>query len=388
VKLPSQGPGLPGNVISIILCPLAPRAARGSRGTFRPTHLFFNDQWYTILKSEIQDLKFAISRVDTVIPIRDAIRSKNFPAVNVTLIGLNILAFLWQLSQGPHLKEAFFLYGVVPIRYSDPEISAQFTTFQQWLPFLTSMFLHGGFLHILGNMWFLYIFGDNVEDRLGHIRYLVFYLLCGVAAGLIHLLTNWNSKIPTIGASGAISGVMGAYLLLYPRSRIMTLIPIFFFFQFVELPAFIFLGYWLLIQLFSAGLTPRGVGGVAWWAHIGGFVAGLIFVKIFDWIPRTGVSSSLRRYTERRTTPRLQSISPFELPDDLNVHGIINLTPREARYGARKLVSIPQGLRKRTIMVTIPPGVDEGTRLRLKGLGRRDSEGNRGDLFLEVQIAD
>lgn len=323
-----------------------------------------------------------------MIPIRDAIRSKNFPAVNVTLIGLNILAFLWQLSQGPHLKEAFFLYGVVPIRYSDPEISAQFTTFQQWLPFLTSMFLHGGFLHILGNMWFLYIFGDNVEDRLGHIRYLVFYLLCGVAAGLIHLLTNWNSKIPTIGASGAISGVMGAYLLLYPRSRIMTLIPIFFFFQFVELPAFIFLGYWLLIQLFSAGLTPRGVGGVAWWAHIGGFVAGLIFVKIFDWIPRTGVSSSLRRYTERRTTPRLQSISPFELPDDLNVHGIINLTPREARYGARKLVSIPQGLRKRTIMVTIPPGVDEGTRLRLKGLGQRDSEGNRGDLFLEVQIAD
>jgi len=323
-----------------------------------------------------------------MIPIRDAIRSKTFPIVNVILIGLNILAFLWQLSQGPNLKEAFFLYGVVPIRYSDPEISAQFTTFQQWLPFLTSMFLHGGFLHILGNMWFLYIFGDNVEDRLGHIRYLVFYLLCGVAAGLIHLLTNWNSKIPTIGASGAISGVMGAYLLLYPRSRIMTLIPIFFFFQFVELPAFIFLGYWLLIQLFSAGLTPRGVGGVAWWAHIGGFVAGLIFVKIFDWIPRTGVSSSLRRYTERRTTPRLQSISPFELPDDLNVHGIINLTPREARYGARKLVSIPQGLRKRTIMVTIPPGVDEGTRLRLKGLGQRDSEGNRGDLFLEVQIAD
>jgi membrane associated rhomboid family serine protease len=323
-----------------------------------------------------------------MIPIRDAIRSKTFPVINIILIGLNVLAFLWQLFQGPHLKEAFFLYGIVPMRYSDPEISGQFTAFQQWLPFLTSMFLHGGFLHILGNMWFLYIFGDNIEDRLGHIRYLLFYLLCGVAAGLIHLLTNWDSKIPTIGASGAISGVMGAYLLLYPRSRIMTLIPIFFFFQFVEIPAFIFLGYWLLIQLFSAGLTPRGVGGVAWWAHIGGFVAGLILVKIFDSIPRIGLGPDFRRYTERHTTPRLQSISPFELPDDLDVHGTVNLTPREARSGARKLVSIPQGLRKRTVMVTIPPGVEQGTRLRLKGLGQKDSEGNRGDLFLEVRITE
>ena len=323
-----------------------------------------------------------------MIPIRDAIRSKNFPVVNSILIGLNILAFLWQLSQGPHLKEAFFLYGVVPIRYSDPEISAQFTTFQQWLPFLTSMFLHGGFLHILGNMWFLYIFGDNVEDRLGPLRYFVFYILCGVAAGLIHLLTNWSSKIPTIGASGAISGVMGAYLLLYPRSRILTLIPIFFFFQFVELPAFVFLGYWLIIQLFSAGLTPRGVGGVAWWAHIGGFAVGLIFIKIFDRIPRTGASSSLRRYTERHTTPRLQPIAPYKIAEALDLYGVIKITPKEARHGARKMISIPQGLRKRTLMVTIPPGVEDGTRLRLKGLGQKDRDGNQGDLFLEVQIAD
>jgi membrane associated rhomboid family serine protease len=323
-----------------------------------------------------------------MIPIRDAIRSKNFPLVNIILIGINIVAFLWQLFQAPHLKDVFFLYGVVPIRYSDPEISAQFTTFQQGLPFLTSMFLHGGFLHLLGNMWFLYIFGDNIEDRLGSLRYLVFYIVCGVAAGLIHLLTNWNSKIPTIGASGAISGVMGAYLLLHPRARILTLIPIFFFFQFVELPAFVFLGYWLLIQLFSAGLTPKNVGGVAWWAHIGGFIAGLIFVKIFDWIPRMGVSGNLRRYTERHTTPRLQSVSPSRLLDNLDLSGVISLTPREAHYGARKLVSISQGLRKRTIMVTVPPGVEEGTRLRLKGLGQKDKEGNRGDLFLEVQMID
>ena len=323
-----------------------------------------------------------------MIPIRDAIRSKHFPAVNVLIIGLNIIVFLWELIQGPHLEEALFLFGLVPIRYSDPELYTHFTTFQQFLPFLTSMFLHGGFLHILGNMWFLYIFGDNIEDRLGHIRYLIFYIFCGVAAGLVHLLTNWNSKIPTIGASGAISGVMGAYLLLYPRARIMTLIPIFFFFQFVEIPAFIFLGYWLFLQLFSAGLTPSNVGGIAFWAHIGGFISGLIFIKIFDAIPRTGLSNGLHRFTQRQTTPRLQSISPYELPDELDLHGVIKITPREAYYGARKLISIPQGLKKRTLMVTIPPGVEEGTRLRLKGLGKKDTNGNRGDLFLEVQITD
>ncbi len=160
-----------------------------------------------------------------MIPIRDAIRSKNFPAVNVLIIGLNIIAFLLELLQGPNLKEVFYLYGMVPLRYSNPELAAHFTSFQQYLPFLTSMFLHGGFLHIIMNMWFLYIFGDNIEDRLGHLRYLVFYLFCGVASGLVHLFTNWNPNTPTIGASGAISGVMGAYLLLYPRSKILTLIP-------------------------------------------------------------------------------------------------------------------------------------------------------------------
>jgi membrane associated rhomboid family serine protease len=323
-----------------------------------------------------------------MIPIRDAIRSKNFPVVNFIIIGLNIVAFLWELVQGSDLKEVFYLYGMVPLRYHDPGLSAHFTGFQQYLPFLTSMFLHGGFFHIIMNMWFLYIFGDNIEDRLGHIRYLVFYLFCGVAAGLVHLFTNWNSNIPTIGASGAISGVMGAYLLLYPRSKILTLIPIFFFFQFVEIPAFIFLGFWLFLQLFSASLTPRNVGGVAFWAHIGGFVAGLLFIKIFDVIPRTGLSGMLRQHTERQTTPRIQTISPRYPPEELDIHGVITLTPREASYGARKLISIPQGLKKRSLFVTIPPGVQEGTRLRLKGLGQVDRDGNRGDLFLEVQIPD
>jgi membrane associated rhomboid family serine protease len=323
-----------------------------------------------------------------MIPIRDAIRSRTFPVVNILIIVANGLAFLWQLSLGPQLKEAFLLYGIVPTRYSDPGLSAQFTTFEQVFPFIASMFLHGGFMHILGNMWFLYIFGDNIEDRLGHIRYFIFYLLCGIAAGVIHLYTNWDSRIPTIGASGAISGIMGAYLLLYPRSRILTLIPIFFFFQFVEIPAFIFLGYWLLIQLFSASLTPKNVGGIAFWAHIGGFVVGLVFVKMFDLIPRMGMAQEFRHYTERKTTPRLQTISLQSLPEELDLYGEVRITPKEAIQGARKLVAIPYGLKKRNILVTIPPDIREGTRLRLKGLGRVDSDGHRGDLFLEVRILD
>jgi membrane associated rhomboid family serine protease len=323
-----------------------------------------------------------------MIPIRDAIRSKNFPAVNFLIIGLNIVAFLWELLQVPDLKEVFYLYGMVPLRYSNPDLAVHFTSFQQYLPFLTSMFLHGGFLHIIMNMWFLYIFGDNIEDRLGHIRYLIFYLFCGVAAGLIHLLTNWNSNIPTIGASGAISGVMGAYLFLYPRSKILTLIPIFFFFQFVEIPAFIFLVFWLFVQVFSASLTATNVGGVAFWAHIGGFVAGLIFIKLFDAIPRTGLSGMLSQHTERKTTPRIQTVSLHSLSEELDIYGALTLTRREASHGTRKLISIPQGLKKRSLWVTIPPGVQEGTRLRLKGLGQRDAEGNRGDLFLEVRILD
>lgn len=308
--------------------------------------------------------------------------------VNILIIVANALVFLWQLSRGPALREALFLYGIVPIRYSDPGLSAHFSAFEQVFPFVASMFLHGGFFHILGNMWFLYIFGDNVEDRLGHVRYLIFYLLCGVAAGVIHLYTNWDSRIPTIGASGAISGIMGAYLLLYPRSRILTLIPIFFFLHFVEIPAFIFLGYWLLIQIFSASLTPSNVGGIAWWAHIGGFVVGLVFIKLFDLVPRMGMGQELRHYTDRKSTPRLQTILPQSLPEDLDLSGRIMITPKEALHGTRKLIAIPRGLQKRNMVVTIPPGVREGTRLRLKGLGRLDRDGNRGDLYLEVRILD
>jgi len=322
-----------------------------------------------------------------MIPIRDAVRSEHIPVVNFMVIGLNILAFFWQMAQGSHIREIFFYYGIVPIRYSNPAIASHFTTAEQALPFLTSMFLHGGILHILGNMWFLYIFGDNIEDRLGHFRYLLFYLLSGIAAGLIHLMTNLSSKIPTIGASGAIAGVMGAYLLLHPRAKILTLIPIFIFFQFFEVPAFLFLGYWLLIQILSAGFSSSDAGGIAWWAHIGGFVAGILFFKILDFIPRTGLSRGIRHYTERRSTPRFQPILQRSITEDnLDLHGVISLNAREARFGARKMISVPQGFRKRSIFVSVPPGVEEGQKLRLKSLGKRDINGNRGDLFLEVKI--
>ncbi len=142
-------------------------------------------------------------------------------------------------------------------------------------------------------MWFLYIFGDNVEDRLGHLRYLVFYLLCGLAAGASHLVLNWHSNVPTIGASGAIAGVMGAYLILYPRARILTLLPIFFFFTFIEVPAFFFLGIWFLFQFLIAAATAGQPGGIAWGAHIGGFVFGIVFLKIFELVPKTGASEEM-----------------------------------------------------------------------------------------------
>jgi len=321
-----------------------------------------------------------------MIPIRDINRSEHFPVVSVTIIGLNVLAFIWQLSQGPQIEQALYLYGIVPVRYSDPTASVDFTTFQQVFPFVTSMFLHGGFLHLIGNMWFLYIFGDNIEDRMGSFRYLAFYLLCGLAAGLIHLFTNWDSKIPTIGASGAIAGVMGGYLLLYPRAKILTLIPIFIFFQFVEIPAYIFLGIWFVIQLFSAGATSSDVGGVAFWAHVGGFACGLALVKLFDRIPSTGLSDGLRRRTERHTTPRLQTVAPQYSSEELDSEATIAITPREAQFGTRKMVSIPHGIRRRTVVVTIPPGIEEGTRLRLKGLGKADPDGTRGDLYLRVRV--
>jgi membrane associated rhomboid family serine protease len=321
-----------------------------------------------------------------MIPIRDTIRSETYPVVNSLIIAINVLVFFIELSQGPRLDGFIKTYGLVPARYSVPQISAYFSTGQQAIAFLTFMFLHGGFLHLLGNMWFLYIFGDNVEDRLGHLRYLIFYLVCGLASGLSHLALNWHSQTPTIGASGAIAGVMGAYLILYPKAKVLTLVPIFFFFQFLEIPAFLFLGVWFLFQFLSAAGTSAQMGGIAWWAHIGGFMFGIIFLKLFELLPETGAGKKFQGLTRKRSTPRLQVIRPADVGDDPNLYGVVSVSEREALFGVHKLVNIAQGFKKKTFLLTIPPGVTAGSKLRLKGMGREMPEGGRGDVYLKVQI--
>ncbi len=319
-----------------------------------------------------------------MIPLRDTVQSRKYPIVRNGLIVVNVLVYLWELSQGSYLQRAFNLYGVVPIRYSNPQIAMHFSLFEQVLPFLTSMFLHGGFFHLLGNMWFLYIFGDNVEDRVGPFRFLLFYLLSGIAAALIHLVTNWNSQLPTIGASGAIAGVMGAYFLLYPRARILTMVPIFFLPLFFEIPAFFFLGYWALIQFLYGTVSQGLAGGVAWWAHVGGFVFGLAAIKLFERLPKTGAADKVSRYTQRRSTPRLQQVRPREATEALDTHGTLVVTPREANLGARKLISVPY--MKKTVVLTIPAGIRDGARLRLRGMGRKSRTREAGDLYLTVRI--
>lgn len=212
-----------------------------------------------------------------MIPLRDNIPSRGVPFVNYGIIGANVLGFIFELMMGRHLQPFMHVFGVVPDRIVT--IATEYPSMIQWAvyPFFTSLFLHGGWLHLLGNMLFLYIFGDNVEGALGHIRYLVFYLACGLAASLTHFALNLSSPVPTVGASGAIAGVLGAYFLLFPRARIVTLVPIFYFLQIMEIPAFVFLGFWFLLQFLSGSaalFTSQTTGGIAWWAHIGGFVAG------------------------------------------------------------------------------------------------------------------
>jgi membrane associated rhomboid family serine protease len=319
-------------------------------------------------------------------PIRDTIPSKNYPVVNNTIIGINVILFLFEMSQGANLDRFIYIYGLVPARYSMPQISSYFTTGQQLLSWLSFMFLHGGFWHLLGNMWFLYIFGDNVEDRLGPFRYLVFYLLCGITSGLSHLLFNLHSNIPTIGASGAIAGVMGAYLILHPHSKILTLIPIIIIPWFIEIPAFFFLGFWFVLQFLSAAGSHGNISGIAWWAHIGGFVFGIVLLKVFLVLPETGASSKMRRVTAKRKTHRLQVVRPGGLGKDPHLYGTIDITSFEALVGTQKLINIPKGFQKRIVKVIVPPGVKEGSKLRLKGLGKTGSDGQRGDLFLKVII--
>jgi hypothetical protein len=321
-----------------------------------------------------------------MIPIRDQIPSRSYPVVTQGIIGLNVLVFLFQMMQGENIERFIYTYGLVPARYSVPEIASHFTFGEQAFALLSFMFLHGGFFHLLGNMWSLYIFGDNVEDRMGPTRFLLFYLLCGWASGFAHLWSNWASTVPTIGASGAIAGVMGAYLILFPKARIITLIPIFFIPYFIEIPAVVFLGIWFLFQFFYASLPgPEGGGGIAWWAHIGGFVFGMIAVKLFSRLPESHIDEKLSETFARHSTPRLQRITPAADSDDLDLRGTVVITPKEARNGTRKMISVPGDAARRTFMVTIPPGTENGTRIRLAGLGRKDG-GRSGDIYLKISV--
>lgn len=221
-----------------------------------------------------------------MIPLKDINRSESTPFVTVALILLNGLVFIYELSLGRKmLTQLFFDFGVVPSFFLNPDYWRASGLAAGLLPLASSMFLHGGWLHFLGNMLYLWVFGDNIEDRVGHIRFLFFYLICGLAAAFLHIFTNPSSSLPTVGASGAIAGVLGAYLILFPGARILTLVPIFFFFQLIELPALIFLGFWFVMQFFSGAISLTAgetqMGGTAWWAHIGGFVAGMLMIWRF-----------------------------------------------------------------------------------------------------------
>lgn len=207
-----------------------------------------------------------------MIPLRALLLRRSTPVVTILLIVINLVAFLFEISLPPLLREEFVShYALVPDRFIASSL-------------LTSMFLHGGWFHLIGNMWFLWVFGSHIEDAIGGGRYLIFYLISGAASAVVQLYVNLGSPIPTLGASGAIAGVMGAFLLLYPRARVVTLVFIFIFITTVELPAAFMLLYWFALQLLSGISSLASVSqaqGIAWFAHIGGFVAGLLFIRFF-----------------------------------------------------------------------------------------------------------
>ena len=212
-----------------------------------------------------------------MIPIRDENPSSTIPLVTIGLIAINMAVFFYEVSLGSRVEHLISAMGVTPYNIVHVGLPAYPTLF-------TSMFLHGGWEHVLGNMLYLWIFGDNIEDFLGKIRFILFYLVCGLIASAAHILTQAGSQIPTIGASGAISGILGGYILLYPRARVLTVIPLGYFIRLVRLPAIGVLGFWIVIQLFSGFASLPGAGqrgGVAWFAHIGGFAAGLALVRVF-----------------------------------------------------------------------------------------------------------
>ena len=321
-----------------------------------------------------------------MIPLRDTIRSRTYPLVTYLLIGLNTLIFFFQLSLGPAQGRLITTYSLIPARFTHPALIDYFGWGANLISLFTFMFLHGGFWHLLGNMWSLYIFGDNIEDRLGPVRFVLFYLLAGALSGLAHMVLNPASQIPTVGASGAIAGVMGAYFVLYPRAKILTLIPIIIFPWLVEIPAFIFLGIWFVMQFLGAAGAQGATGGIAWWAHLGGFVAGIALLKGFDRIPAAGWSDRLGTAAAKKHTHHLQMVHARAIPATLDLEGHLRISAFEALTGTRKRVALATGLRRRTFLVTVPAGIQAGKSLRLKGLGQVTPEGLQGDLYLKIEL--
>jgi membrane associated rhomboid family serine protease len=255
-------------------------------------------------------------------PIRDNIPSRTTPVVNYAIILISTLIFLAQAMESPDKASLVERYGLIPVRVLHPDAPVQITvavrevqtptgvrleTEQRpaappavppWLTFLTCVFLHGSVMHIVGNMWFLFIFGDNIEDRFGHFGYALFYLFCGVAASLVHYLSEMNSQLPTIGASGAIAGIMGAYFVWYPRAQVQALLPIFVIIQIVVVPAPLFLGLWFVFQFFEGIGFAGGAEStsVAWWAHIGGFAIGALAALLMGRTSLTRPANAARRF--------------------------------------------------------------------------------------------
>ncbi len=220
-----------------------------------------------------------------MIPLRDDNPTTIKPVLTIALIVINSLIFLWQISLGSEGFQAVVLsLGVTPVTLIGNEtLPPELYLVPPTLTVLTSMFLHGGWMHLIGNMLYLWIFGNNIEDAMGHVRFIFFYLLSGVAAALVQALPNATSAVPMIGASGAISGVLGAYLLLYPRAQVLVLIPLGYFSRLIHLPAVFVLGFWFVLQLINSALAGPGAGGVAWGAHIGGFLAGMVLIPFFKY---------------------------------------------------------------------------------------------------------
>lgn len=218
-----------------------------------------------------------------MIPLRDDNPASKPPIITVTVITICVLAFFYQVSLGQQAQQIFVMaLGTIPATLiGNQQLPPELAIIPPVATLFTSMFLHGGWMHLIGNMLYLWIFGDNIEDAMGHTRFVIFYLVCGVIAALAHAIPNAGSVVPMIGASGAISGVLGAYLLLYPHAKVLVLIPFGFYAHTVHLPAMAVLGFWFVFQIINSALTSTKTGGVAWGAHIGGFVAGMALIPLF-----------------------------------------------------------------------------------------------------------